>query len=626
MRGDVPFANIMRAMNGTSSTRAGITALNDTSRELSRAMTPYGPVATTITLKCGHVVYANNPLALVWAAAQRSPKFSRFLQSRLEGRNSAIVIYLDETVPGNNLRPDKGRSYEALLWTFADLPSWYRDRRHGYMKFAFVLSRTVEEMEGGLPELTEQMLLQFFHPSKISFATASIELPVGRSSESWRCDAHFGFFCIDERAVKFITDVKGAGGLNFCCCCKNMMKHCSASEYFVDGTEHRREKWDPHTPESFRAMKAELDSVKDDPAALKEMEIQCGLNYNPEGLLWDEYISDLIQMPNCIFWDTQHCIYASGGIAQYEVNGFVLEALQHNITLADLDAFASDMKGHKLGRSFFSTRIVNRDGAHIKAFASETIDAVKVLAAFGSIVCSGAGVMPDHVRSMSLLNSIGDILLAPRDINHNVDTLEQQMEEHHELVIALYHTTPKAHSTRHIVDAILRFRVQSTCFAPERSHSDSKSIARHCFRNCTKTLLDRSNFAFTYDLDHSETMFEEIYLPKPNICESLGELVSEYGTEVYAGFEIMSHIGNLKRNDYVYLVPSGATVPILGHVLVFIEVKGDAFLVVFQPYRRVGEQEWAEDNPASVANVRRVVRKDIVYVMQSGPVVVRSSF
>ena len=124
------------------------------------------------------------------------------------------------------------------------------------------------------------------------------------------------------------------------------------SDYLVAITEHRRDKWDPHTPESFMDIKAALDAVKDNTSELKELEVECGVNYDPNGFLWDPYLSQLLQIPNCIFWDIQHCLYASGGVAQIEVNGFVLEMLAHGITLVDLDTFAARAKGHKLKRDF----------------------------------------------------------------------------------------------------------------------------------------------------------------------------------------------------------------------------------------------------------------------------------
>ena len=84
-------------------------------------------------------------------------------------------------------RPDHGRSYESLLWTFAELPVFFRNRKHGFFKFAHVLSSTVEDIEGGMPALLKKFVLTFFDPSGWSFATTGLEIPVpGQPNENVR--------------------------------------------------------------------------------------------------------------------------------------------------------------------------------------------------------------------------------------------------------------------------------------------------------------------------------------------------------------------------------------------------------------------------------------------------------
>ena len=304
--------------------------------------------------------------------------------------------------------------------------------------------------------------------------------------------------------------------------------------------------------------------------------------------------------------------------------------LAHGITLVDLDTFAARAKGHKLKRDFFQKRIVANPDGHIKAFASETIEAVKVLIAYSDVVIVQAGVMHEHVRCLRLLGTMGDILFKPADINQNVRVLEQTAEEHHELSVRLYNTIPKTHFLRHVVDCILRFGLVMNCFSSERTHHDSKSIAKHCFNNCTKTLLDRSNFHFAYDLLNCDTLFEEIYMMRPVECDVLANHVGP-NTEVLAATEVMSHIGHIKKGDYVHLCLPGVPAPTLGRVLVFLELKpafgnpGIDHLVLYQPHRGLGCRQWAEASPTHCAHVRNVLRRDIVYVAEGSPVIVHAS-
>ena len=64
-----------------------------------------------------------------------------------------LLLYADETTPGNNLRPDKGRAYEAITFTFKNLPHWFLVRKHGFFNFSFVSSADVPKIEGGLPRI-----------------------------------------------------------------------------------------------------------------------------------------------------------------------------------------------------------------------------------------------------------------------------------------------------------------------------------------------------------------------------------------------------------------------------------------------------------------------------------------
>ena len=167
-----------------------------------------------------------------------------------------------------------------------------------------------------------------------------------------------------------------------------------------------------------------------------------------------------------------HCIFSG----QYQINAFVLEILKHGITCEHLDGFP---RGHKLCRDFFATRIVRKNESHIKAFASECIDAVVVLSLFIDLVVEPAGTIPEHVRCFRLLEDIVKILFKPDDIMLNVDTLEETMRNHQERYNGLgYKQIPTNHYTRHIVDCVRRFQLMISCFSPERDHKNSKNIAK----------------------------------------------------------------------------------------------------------------------------------------------------
>ena len=70
------------------------------------------------------------PFAWLYRVCEACPHFVRLLRASLgaEGRGS-IVIYHDETQPGNVRRPDVGRKFLALYWGIVELPDWFQSRQ-----------------------------------------------------------------------------------------------------------------------------------------------------------------------------------------------------------------------------------------------------------------------------------------------------------------------------------------------------------------------------------------------------------------------------------------------------------------------------------------------------------------
>ena len=67
-------------------------------------------------------------------ACATSLGFFRVMQSAMQyahqytGGRLRYILYHDGVTPGNNLRPDCGRSFVSFLWSWLDLPQWLRSR------------------------------------------------------------------------------------------------------------------------------------------------------------------------------------------------------------------------------------------------------------------------------------------------------------------------------------------------------------------------------------------------------------------------------------------------------------------------------------------------------------------
>ena len=132
--------------------------------EEGQTETPYGPLVQTrvfnLAEKDVDVAYIS-PFAILWIVAS-SKNGGEFWKRQLcdSGRTPAIIFHIDESRIGNQLRPDAGRSFQAVHWTFSTLPSWYRSRAHGWFPLTFLHGGEVKG--GDMSRFFCQMMRIFF--------------------------------------------------------------------------------------------------------------------------------------------------------------------------------------------------------------------------------------------------------------------------------------------------------------------------------------------------------------------------------------------------------------------------------------------------------------------------------
>ena len=99
--------------------------------ELPKVITPHGPIIKKTEVRgngnCLEVDYIC-PFALMQYASEVSGFWGHFLKQCMGNFPGAVVLNNDKTVPGNALRPDHGRGYEAVYWSLLQFPTWLRER------------------------------------------------------------------------------------------------------------------------------------------------------------------------------------------------------------------------------------------------------------------------------------------------------------------------------------------------------------------------------------------------------------------------------------------------------------------------------------------------------------------
>ena len=282
-----------------------------------------------------------------------------------------------------------------------------------------------------------------------------------------------------------------------------------------------------------------------------------------------------------------------------------------------LDVFTQQCKGHKLSKKFWSTRVVKGVRKHIRAFASEALDAMYIL----TLYCAEHEVaswpsMIQHVRALEVMNSIAMITSRPKDILLNLETWEQCEAEYQQLQQALYATKPKCHLGRHCVDSVREHGVFMSCWSPERDHHRSKLIARNCFNKCCKSILDRCNHHFHQDLLNSNELLKETYLFDAVPCTSFEAQFP--GVRVLASQRAMTHIGGLSRGGFVHVVHLNSATTALVQLDLFLELQRSRtqqfFLLVGKAYALAPDQRWIPTGKHVSAPLERAARRNVVHV------------
>ena len=94
-------------------------AATGTADAVANLSSMYGPMLQTMELGDVKVEFVN-PFTYIYCMCKQHQGLYRILADASGSRR--IVMYIDEVKPGNPLRHDKGRTTQAVYWTFADMP------------------------------------------------------------------------------------------------------------------------------------------------------------------------------------------------------------------------------------------------------------------------------------------------------------------------------------------------------------------------------------------------------------------------------------------------------------------------------------------------------------------------
>ena len=468
-------------------------------RDLAARATPYGAILKHTVFESVdgsplRLCYAC-PFAFLYYSCASTPYFSFLVATLGAALLGRLVFYLDETKPGNVLRPDAARAMTGIFWGIAELPDWWRAKTAFWFVFAHVPTITMRRIKGGASAVFLRILQVFWSSEGHNMERLGVR--VGRRVLRFR----YGFAIVDEKAEKEIFGLKGAGGMRMCASCLNCIrteKRITQGSNLVLFSEPDMSKFEKNTPE---LLSAALDHLAGQQGVLSKtsfgkLEKALGISYESCIVLYSSYRA-MLNFPTSRFTDWFHDLLASGGVYQIAANEIVLDICEKSsLSLKDIDDFQAGicMPIAPLGKTFFQDRIVEKRGAHVRAFASEVISAMQVLCFLFALIFTRSEEFVRQARLCELARESIEILLAGDIAVRLADRLDVVLEEFQTILLSLYPwgATPKLHLMRHIKEGLLQHHVNLSCGGGERMHRRTKQFGRFASRNFEDTILLRT--------------------------------------------------------------------------------------------------------------------------------------
>lgn len=133
------------------------------------------------------------------------------------------ILYLDEVVPGNILKPDNKRKFWAVYMSFLQFGGDRLFRTEFWLPVAMLRSAVAMDVVGGMSKCMKELVRAIlFDPCNMSQVGVALKLPAP-TLVRWSIAKLIG----DEAALKTVWLSKGAAGIRPCFFCANVVSRHS---------------------------------------------------------------------------------------------------------------------------------------------------------------------------------------------------------------------------------------------------------------------------------------------------------------------------------------------------------------------------------------------------------------
>lgn len=417
-----------------------------------------------------------------------------------EGSHLKLILYNDEIVPGNPLRPDNKRKMTLFYYSVVSLGLTLRNEL-AWIPFAALRHHVVSKVPGGLSEASKKLAWLFIEDSVNFSDGVDVQTEAGVIKVTGNISNVLG----DESALKSFWSAKGAAGMRPCMLCKNVIAKGNNvlglldDTYWVDITEPNSARFDLATDSDiFRSIDRLVDSK---PASSKEqfdnLQKAHGFSFNPAGVLCDAGLRHHLLPASSTTFDSMHCFY-SNGIASSEIHLFLKACRKKlNLRFSDISSLVGADWKHPRGARRVNVQEVfslaredaTMAGDSFKGMASEVLAILPFVRHVAELAATNEQIAAElgSFRALHQMLELVQEVKMQYPVNAESCTLLDNLQAVHlDLFAKAYSSTlvkPKHHFSRHIPSQLLRDKILLDTFVHERKHRLAKAVAKDVVGN-----------------------------------------------------------------------------------------------------------------------------------------------
>lgn len=499
-----------------------------------RIETPYGPLFREISVGNGVNLPIAHPAAMLHHACSQCETFGRFLFQRAQSHPSTpdqpwhIAVYSDEITMGNALKPDNRRKVQACYWTITELGPHHMSSEISWFFLTLGRSHIVSTLPGGMSEFMKLAIRSFFDPTS-DFLKGGLLLDTALGKVLLFCKV--SILVGDERSIKDTWAIKGASGTMCCFLCRNVVLP-SSELHTTDPTSTLQPSTNLDATKVIPQTRASLmDSVRTlreqagvlGVGAFNTLCQSLGLNYVPNGILFDTDLMTYLDPVEMSMYDWMHC-YVVAGVFNVELKLLLAKLRAVGVNHLVIDRYLKQFSWPRrlASRNAACKRLFEKD-TEFKSSASDALSIYPVLRLFLQVhVAPRFRHDLDIIASCSSFFHLCTVLDVLRKINHggayNPTRLSQVILNHldkFQIAYGLDPWIPKCHYVTHLATQMSRHGLLISCFVHERKHKEVKRFGT----DVDNTVRWEHGVLQSVVKVHLLALTEDNYFPHDNLCK-----------------------------------------------------------------------------------------------------------